>query len=107
MNTNETLSNCRGDGATGFGGATSPTVDVVLAEARRLRAQETSRLLRAGLRQVGRITISLIAPIFGWNRRHPAPRLPYDRHASITAHIKALRADAETGKRDHWLGHSA
>ncbi len=90
-----------------FKGAALAPVDVVLAEARHLRAQELTRLLRAGLRHAGRITIPLVAPIFGWNRRHARPSLPYDRQASLVAHVRALRADAERGKTDYWLGHSA
>lgn len=106
MNTNE-LRHDRLSDRAGRGNAVMAPVDIVLAEARRLRAQEMDRLLRAGLRRSGRILVSLFAPIFGWNRRAIDPRLRYDRQASLAAYVKGLRADAEAANNDRWLGHGA
>ncbi|MBL8660185.1 MAG: hypothetical protein JNM75_10575 [Rhodospirillales bacterium] len=73
------------------------SVDAIIAEARRYRAQELNRLLRGGLRRVGRVTFSLMAPVFGWSRRRIEPRPPLERQASLAAYVRALRADAKIG----------
>lgn len=82
-------------------------VDIVLAEARRLRAEAFDRLLRTGLGRCKRTAVSLIAPMFGWNRRAVDPDMWADRQASLAGYVKALRADAEADKKDRWLGHGA
>lgn len=82
-------------------------VDIVLAEARRLRAEALTRLLQAGLSRCKRAIVSLVAPMFGWRRRAADPHLYHNRQTKLTDYIKGLPADATTSDKDRLLGHGA
>lgn len=81
--------------------------DIVVAEARRLQAEEIARLLRAGVNRCKQAAAALVGPMLGNNRRAITPGMRRDRMASLAAYVTALRADAEAGSDAHRLGHNA
>jgi hypothetical protein len=107
MSTNAPSRSRPGERAIHYEAKSLAAVDVVLAEAHRLRRREVDRLLRAAARRTRRVLVSLLAPAFGWNRRHVDPSLYRDPQANLATYVKALRADTEAAKKDVWLGHRA
>lgn len=96
MNTNATPRPAGDEGPISYQAAVA-SLDTILAEARRYRARELNRLLGRGLRRVGRVTYSLMAPAFSGSRRRIEAHPPLDRQASLAAYVRALRADAKLG----------